>query len=85
MRLSVKVIPKASRGEVLGWSGGHLRVAVTAPPERGKANAAVEQLLADVLQIRSARVRVVGGHRSRVKLLEIDGVDSAEVLRKLGA
>ncbi|MEK7839378.1 MAG: DUF167 domain-containing protein, partial [candidate division NC10 bacterium] len=49
MRLTVKVIPKSSRDSIAGWVGDALKVCVTAAPERGKANAAVEAVLADAL------------------------------------
>jgi uncharacterized protein (TIGR00251 family) len=85
VRLSVTVAPKASRDQILGWSGGRLRVAVTAAPERGKANAAVEALLAAALQIAATNIRVVVGHRSRRKILEIEGLERSDLLRRLGA
>ena len=52
MRLAVKVVPKASRDGVAGWLGDALKVCVTAPPERGKANAAVERVVAHALGVR---------------------------------
>ncbi len=44
--LKVKVVPGASRTQLSGWLGDMLKVRVSAPPEKGKANAAVEALLA---------------------------------------
>jgi uncharacterized protein YggU (UPF0235/DUF167 family) len=85
VRLGIKVVPKASRDQILGWSGGRLRVAVTAAPERDRANAAATALVAAALQITATSVRVVAGHRSRHKLLEIEGLEETELLRRLGA
>ena len=44
MELEVKVVPGASRSEVTGWLGDSLKIRVAAPPERGKANAAVVRM-----------------------------------------
>jgi len=84
-RLSVKVAPKASRSAILGWAGEFLRVAVAAAPERGKANAAVEELIAEALDIPHGRVRVIVGPSGRRKTLAIDGLSDAEVSRRLAS
>jgi uncharacterized protein YggU (UPF0235/DUF167 family) len=56
---------------------------VSAPAERGKANAAVEALLSDVLAIPSGRVTIISGSSSPRKIVEIVGLSEAEVRRKL--
>jgi uncharacterized protein len=76
MNLQLKVIPKASRNRIVGWVGDRLKVQVTAAPERGKANDAVVQLLAETLGLPRARVRIVAGETSPIKTLEIDGDES---------
>lgn len=84
-RLSVKVTPKASRSAILGWAGEFLRVAVAAVPERGRANAAVEELIAEALDIAHGRVRVIAGLAGRRKTLAIDGLEDGEVRRRLAS
>jgi len=83
MRISVKVVPKSSRNAVTGWVGETLKICVTAPPEKGKANAAVEAVLAEALGVARERVRLVSGHASPRKTVEIDGLDEKEVRRRL--
>jgi len=83
MRLSVKVVPKSSRNAVAGWVGEALKICVTAPPEKGKANAAVEAVLAEVLGVATKSVRIVSGHASPRKTVEIDGLDEDEVGQRL--
>jgi len=83
MRLLVRVVPKASREGVIGWLGDELKVRVTAAPERGRANAAVERVLTEALGLSSGRVRVVGGHAARRKVVEIEGLEEAEARRRL--
>jgi len=56
---------------------------VAAAPERGKANAALVELLADALRVPRARVSVVGGQTARRKIVEIDGLDLGEIERRL--
>ena len=58
---------------------------VTAPPVAGRANVALERLLARHLGIARGAVRVVSGSASRHKVVAIDGLDASEVRRRLGA
>jgi len=76
MKLQLKVVPKASRDRVVGWVGERLKVQVTAAPERGKANAAVVDVLSEALGLPPARVRIVAGETSPLKTVEIDGEES---------
>jgi uncharacterized protein YggU (UPF0235/DUF167 family) len=50
-----------------------------APPVDGAANTAVERLIAKELALAPARVRLVGGASNRTKLIEIDGIDPADL------
>jgi uncharacterized protein YggU (UPF0235/DUF167 family) len=81
----VKVVPGASRDEIAGWLGAALKVRVAAPPERGRANAAVEALVAAALGVPPSQVRVVVGHAAARKVLEIDGATEAEIRARLSA
>jgi len=80
VRLALKVVPGASRDAVAGWLGDTLKVRVTAPPERGKANAAVVRLLASALGASRDDVRIVSGATSPQKVVEIAGL-TREVIR----
>ena len=84
IRVRVRVRPKASRTQVIGYRDNALQVSVTAAPEAGKANAAVTSLLAETLGIAKSRVRITQGHTSRNKLLEIESLDEPELRRRLG-
>lgn len=84
-RLSLKVRAGGSRNAIVGWLGDALKVAVTAAPERGKANAAVEALLAEALGLPRSAVQVVAGHTQPRKQVEIDGLAADEVRRRLAA
>lgn len=84
VKLNVKVVPGASRSEICGWLGDALKIRVAAPPERGKANAAVEVLVCTALELPTGSVSVVAGHTSPRKTLEIVGLSEREVRRQLG-
>ncbi len=82
-RLRVRVQPNATRTEIVGWSGGALRVRTTAPPVDGKANRAAVDVLARSLDIPRTGVNVIRGHGSRDKVMEIVGIDEPELHRRL--
>ena len=54
-------------------------------PERGRANEAVVELLAGTLRCRKATSRLVGGHTTRDKLVELSGLSADETDRRLAA
>jgi uncharacterized protein len=81
--LSVKVVPRASRDEVVGWSGGVLRLRVSAPPQDGRANAAVVALLAAALGVRKSAVTISAGHASAHKRVAIEGLNRDEIEQRL--
>ena len=84
-RIAVVVSPGAKRSEVVGRQGDAWKLRVAAPPERGRANAAVCALLAEALGVPAASVRVAAGTTSRRKMVEVDGLDTVELDRRLGA
>lgn len=84
-RVSVHVSPGAARTELVGRHGNGWRARVAAPPERGRANAALVALLAGALGVPRAAVVVVAGHTARRKVVEVAGVDAEEVERRLSA
>lgn len=79
----MKVVPGASRDSLAGWLGDALKVRVAAAPEKGKANAAVERMLARALGLPPKSVRIVAGVTSTRKTMEIDGLSAAEVRARL--
>ncbi|MBN1239143.1 MAG: DUF167 domain-containing protein [Gammaproteobacteria bacterium] len=83
-RLSVKVTPRASRNEVVGWVGGKLKVKVAAAPEGGRANDALAAFLAERLGLPRRSVRVATGHTSSSKIVEIAGIRQADLVERFG-
>ena len=77
--LAVKVVPKASRDQIVGALGEALKVSVAAPPERGAANQAVCRVLAAALGVRVQQVCVESGHGSPRKIVRIRDVNADAV------
>ena len=75
----VLVQPRASRAKLGPIHDGRLKVAVTAPPVDGEANAAVIELLAKQLGVAKGAVEVVAGVSSRRKTVRVSGVTAAAV------
>ncbi len=83
--ISVRVTPRASRDELLGWQDGVLRVRLRAPPVEGRANEALVRLLSGRLDVASSRIEVVSGGTARTKRLRIEGLTEDEVRSRLAA
>ena len=82
-RFSVTVSPGAARTELVGRHGDGWKARIAAPPERGRANDALVELLADTLAVPRSSVRVVSGLAAKKKVVEIDGLAAAEAERRL--
>lgn len=81
VRFDVRVVPRASRDAIVGAHAGALKVALTAPPVDGEANAALVALLAKELGVARRDVVIVRGQTSRAKRVEVRGADAAAVVR----
>ena len=64
---------------VLGEQAGSLKVAVTAPPQEGRANQALAEVLRDLLGLKRSQVELLSGETSRDKRFLIRGVSKAEL------
>ena len=82
-RLRVRVAPGARRAGVAGRVGEVWKLRVTAPAENGRANDAVVRLLAETVDVPRRRISLVAGHTARDKVVQLDGVEAAEVERRL--
>jgi uncharacterized protein (TIGR00251 family) len=77
--ISIRLQPGARRNELVEIRQGMLLARVTAPPLEGRANRALCRLVAERLGVAPSRVAIVRGHRSREKLLRVDGIAHATV------
>jgi uncharacterized protein len=84
-RVRLTVAPGASKPGVVGRHGDGWKLRVAAAPERGKANEAVLELLAETLSVPRANVALVSGAGSRNKIVELAGLEPAEIDRRLAS
>ncbi len=82
--LAVKVRPGSRERSVGDVVGGRLRVAVTVPPEKGKANKELIALLAEKLNVPKREVEIKSGETSREKTVMLHGLEPATVRARLG-
>ena len=85
VEFSVLANPGSSRSCVSGVHGNALKVAVRAAPENGKANAEIESVLAEFLELSDRQVNVISGLTSRQKCVQALGTNVQAVITKLGA
>jgi uncharacterized protein (TIGR00251 family) len=81
--VAIRVQASARKNAIVGIRDGIVLVRVTAPAIDGRANEAVRRLVAKRLGVRRSSVTIVRGHRSRDKVVEIDGLDQPTVLTAL--
>lgn len=81
--LSIRTQPGSSKNRIIGEYGGRLKLAVTAAPEKGKANKAVIKLLADTLRIHESSIHIISGETSRDKRLLIEGLVPEDIISLL--
>lgn len=79
--IAVKVVPGSSRDRIVGVLGDCLKIATSTTPEKGRANAAVAQILADALGLNGRSVELISGQTNPRKEFFIKGF-SPQMLRE---
>ncbi len=69
--------------EIIGFKEGMLWLRLTAPPVDNKANFALIEFLADELNIDKSDIQIISGAKSRIKLIEIEGITEPEIMSKI--
>ena len=80
---AVKVHPRAKKNAITGAVGDALKLALTAPPVDGKANAACVEFFAKLLNLPRSSVTIAAGQTSRSKVIRVAGLSREEVRRRL--
>ena len=83
MIIRIKVSPKARSNSIVGWEENMLKIRLRATPEKGKANEMLIEFLAEILNIPSSSIQIIRGHTSRIKDIEIQGIDYELIRNKL--
>jgi uncharacterized protein (TIGR00251 family) len=82
-RLRLRVSPGSRKTELAGRHGDAWKVRVSAPPEGGRANDAVLELLAERVGLPRRALSIVSGHKGRDKIVEMSGIDRDEAEKRL--
>ena len=82
--LKVRAAPRASRDRIVGLHDDAVKIAVSAAPEKGKANDAIVRVLARALRLPRSRVSLESGATSRDKWLRVEGIAEEALLARLG-
>ncbi|MSQ96180.1 MAG: YggU family protein [Gemmataceae bacterium] len=81
--INVRAQPGARRNGIVGEHAGALKVAVTAPADKGRANDAILGVLATAFGLKHAQIELLSGHRSRQKDVLLLGLTLQQVRSKL--
>ncbi len=80
---TAKVVPSSSRTHLAGTLDGMLKIKISAPPEKGKANKAVIDLLSKKLGMKGSGVRIISGKTNPVKQVQIEGITGQQLVKRL--
>ena len=83
IEIAIRVLPGASKNEVVGLTDGTWKVRLTAPPIDGRANLALVEFLAERLHVSRSQVVLIKGNTSRNKIVAVYGLSSEEITRTL--
>lgn len=75
VRLKVYVAPRASKTAITGYHGEALKIRLAAPPVDGAANGELIAFMAKFFKTPKSSVSIVGGYKSKRKVVEMEGVD----------
>lgn len=79
VEFKVRVIPRASKTEIIGTNDGILKVRVASPPVEGAANAELIKFFAKLLGVAKSNVEIVSGQTSKAKRLRVTGITAADL------
>ena len=81
---AVKVHTRAKTNAIAGEVGDALKLAITAPPVDGKANAACIEFFADLLRVPRSSVTIASGQSGRRKVVRVAGLSAEDLRQRLG-
>jgi len=81
--LPVRAQPGARRNEIRGVQDGMLKVCVTQPPEKGKANKALVELLSKKLSLKKSQIELIAGATSHQKRFLVRGIGVDELSERI--
>ena len=83
LTFKVRVVPRASRSEIVGEHDGALRVRIAAPPVDGAANDELVRLLARAFGVPRSAIDITAGHASKLKTVRVAGGQPSVLSRQV--
>lgn len=77
--VSVKVLPRSSINQIVGFEGDILKVKVKSAPVDGLANKDLILLLSKSVKVAKEKVEIISGHRSRLKKIRFYGINKDDL------
>ncbi len=84
LTFNVRVVPRASKSEIIGEHDGALKIRLASPPVNGAANAELIKILAKKFDVAKSEVEIISGQTSKQKQVRINGLDSKKLLNLVG-
>ncbi len=81
---NVRVVPRASKSEIVGEMDGALKVRIASPPTGGAANAELIKVLSKKFGVVKSAVEILSGQTSKQKQVRVGGIDHADLLNLIG-
>lgn len=81
--LNIKVVPNSSRNRIAGLYADGIKIQTSAPPEAGKANRAVAEILARFLEVKPGQIQLISSPSNPRKQFRISGLSPAQLAAKL--
>lgn len=78
---AVRVVPRASKSEIVGEHDGALRVRIASPPVDGAANAELIKVFAKLFDVSKSQVEIIGGQTSKTKQIKIANLTAERFLQ----
>lgn len=75
MKIGVRVVPGSKVAQIQPSIGEDLKIWVKGQPKEGEANLCVMELLAKHFKVAKSQIKIVSGHKSRNKIIEIIGIN----------
>ena len=83
--ISVRVVPSSSRNKIVGWYGKQIKIKVQAPPEGGRANKAVLDLISREFGFQRSKIEIVSGEKSVDKVVEVSAISDEDLEKSLNS
>jgi len=83
LTFSIRVVPRASRSEVVGIHDGALKIRIASPPVDGAANAEIVRFLAKTFGVSKSDIFIISGETSKNKRIKVENLSKSSFEEKI--